>query len=132
MTKHLVLTGASSGIGRELSVLAEKAGFRLSICGRNAQKLASTVEQLDNQADTFNQAFCMTDESAVAAFFNGAVQANGLYEFFVSGTVDGSEQQLPVSAGNRVGSVVLDEHGGIALALSNGTEVGIDDIDGVR
>ncbi|MAX44374.1 MAG: short-chain dehydrogenase [Alteromonadaceae bacterium] len=84
MTKHLVLTGASSGIGRELAVLAEKAGFHLSICGRNAQKLATTIGQLDNQAATFNQAFCMTDESAVTAFFKGAEQANGPVDVLIN------------------------------------------------
>lgn len=50
MRHHVLLTGASSGIGRALAVQLASAGYRLSLQGRQADKLASTIAQIEQQS----------------------------------------------------------------------------------
>lgn len=84
MNKHLLLTGASSGIGRELAVLAAEQGYRLSVCGRSADKLNSTLALLNTTDKIHSQAFCVTDESARTAFFHNAIAANGPVDVLIN------------------------------------------------
>lgn len=84
MNKHLLLTGASSGIGRELAVLAAEQGYRLSLCGRSADKLNSTLALLNTTDKVYSQAFCVTDESARTAFFHNAIAANGAVDVLIN------------------------------------------------
>ncbi|TPV53684.1 SDR family NAD(P)-dependent oxidoreductase [Aestuariibacter sp. GS-14] len=84
MSKHLLLTGASSGIGRELAVLAAEQGYRLSLCGRSADKLNSTLALLNTTDNVHSQAFCVTDESARTAFFHNAIAANGAVDVLIN------------------------------------------------
>lgn len=44
--KKILITGASSGIGRETAMICSKMGAKLVISGRNEERLASTFEQL--------------------------------------------------------------------------------------
>ena len=43
---HVVITGASSGIGQALTILASRKGLKLSVCGRNPAKLQATITKL--------------------------------------------------------------------------------------
>jgi len=79
MTEHLLLTGASGGIGRALALQLAKGGYRLSLQGRDATKLAETcaqvlalapAEQLIQQA-----AFDLTNLAALIAFCQQAEAA---------------------------------------------------------
>lgn len=45
--KTILVTGASSGIGRGVSVVCSKMGARLIITGRNEERLNETLAQLD-------------------------------------------------------------------------------------
>jgi len=47
--KTILVTGASSGIGRETAVECSKMGARIVITGRNAERLADTYSQLDGE-----------------------------------------------------------------------------------
>lgn len=77
MTQHIVLSGASSGIGRALAVLLSQQGYRLSLCGRDPQKLAETQQQLAAGVAVFSQHFDATDRSAIARFCHDAQQYFG-------------------------------------------------------
>ncbi len=48
LNKKIIITGASSGIGRECSILLSKLGAELIICGRNEKRLLETFNLLDN------------------------------------------------------------------------------------
>ena len=84
MNKHLLLTGASSGIGRELAVLAAEQGYRLSLCGRSADKLNSTLALMNTTDNVHSQAFCVTDDSARTVFFHNAIAANGAVDVLIN------------------------------------------------
>lgn len=49
--KYIILTGAASGIGRELAILLQKQGAHLFLVDRNQEKLADIAEQ--TQARSF-------------------------------------------------------------------------------
>ena len=44
--KHVLITGATSGIGYELSKLFAKAGFNLVLVARNQTRLAEVAKEL--------------------------------------------------------------------------------------
>jgi NAD(P)-dependent dehydrogenase (short-subunit alcohol dehydrogenase family) len=46
--KHILVTGASSGIGRQIAITCSELGAKLIITGRNEQKLRETFCKLDN------------------------------------------------------------------------------------
>lgn len=62
--KHILVTGASSGIGRAIAIECSKMGCRLTITGRNSAKLKDTLLQLEGDghrmimADLSNEHDC--------------------------------------------------------------------------
>ena len=59
--KSLLITGASSGIGRATAIAAAKAGWRVTACGRNEERLATLAAESDGIATL---AFDVTDREA--------------------------------------------------------------------
>ena len=47
--KTIIVTGASSGIGRETAILLSKLGAKLIIIARNKEKLRDTINSLDGE-----------------------------------------------------------------------------------
>ena len=43
MTKHILITGATSGIGEELAIFYASPARTLTICGRDKQRLDQVV-----------------------------------------------------------------------------------------
>ncbi|AWB65133.1 short-chain dehydrogenase [Saccharobesus litoralis] len=72
MTKHILINGASSGIGRQLAMKLSDLGYQLSLTGRSENKLATTLTQVDSENVVTSQAFCVTDETAVKTFCDSA------------------------------------------------------------
>jgi short-subunit dehydrogenase len=46
-SKHVLITGAGSGIGRALAIEASRRGLTVAICGRRSEALIETAEMLD-------------------------------------------------------------------------------------
>lgn len=51
--KTILVTGASSGIGRQVAIDLDKAGAKLVLTGRNESKLAETTAELKNDTHSF-------------------------------------------------------------------------------
>ena len=81
---HILLTGASSGIGRELAILLDQAGHQLSLCGRNPAKLATTHSLLQRANEHFIDAFCMSDFAAIASFVTRAESQLGAVDVLIN------------------------------------------------
>jgi NAD(P)-dependent dehydrogenase (short-subunit alcohol dehydrogenase family) len=78
MTRHAVITGAGSGIGRAAAVALAGRGYRIALAGRTADRLEETRALLDGGADRHIVcAVDVTDEAAVADLFARAVAAFG-------------------------------------------------------
>ena len=53
MTKTVLITGATDGIGRRTAAMVSAAGHRLLLHGRSADKLADTAAELDGGSETY-------------------------------------------------------------------------------
>ena len=62
--KTILVTGASSGIGRAAAVAAAHMGARIVLTGRNPERLAETLEQLTTGADHLLIAADLADAAA--------------------------------------------------------------------
>lgn len=78
MTRHVVITGASSGIGAACARAFDALGDRLSLGARRAAKLTAVVEN----------AFChpldVTDRASVETFLAAATAAHGPIDVLVN------------------------------------------------
>lgn len=84
MTQHILITGASSGIGRELAIQASQLGYRLSLCGRDSTKMAATLNQLTQSTSVYSDCFCVSDEAACHRFVQQAEIENGKVDVLIN------------------------------------------------
>ena len=75
--KTLLVTGASSGIGRCVAVECAKMGARLVINGRNQERLNQTLAQLEGEGHRVIAAD-LTNQEAVAAMVEQLPQLDGV------------------------------------------------------
>ena len=64
--KTLIVTGASSGIGKATAILCAEMGAKVVALGRNEQRLAETMAQLQGEGHIMS-AFDLNDEKAMDA-----------------------------------------------------------------
>ncbi len=67
MSKRVVITGATDGIGKQLAIILNEKGYELSLCGRSEQKMQDLLQQLDNK-NVYQQCFDMKDETSLKNF----------------------------------------------------------------
>jgi NAD(P)-dependent dehydrogenase (short-subunit alcohol dehydrogenase family) len=67
--KTIIVTGASSGIGRETAILLSKLGAKLIIIARNKEKLSDTINSLDREGHT-DIAFDLTSFSKYSYLYS--------------------------------------------------------------
>ncbi len=86
--KHVVVTGASAGIGAATARLFGERGHRLSLGARRTDRLAEVA------ASAFHHLLDVTDEASVEAFLAAAVAANGPIDVLVNnaGLARGTER----------------------------------------
>lgn len=76
--KHILITGASSGIGRSCAIHCAKQGAILTLLGRNEERLSATLEEVGNkQARYFS--VDLTDFAETEAVIKHAVAAQGAF-----------------------------------------------------
>lgn len=71
--KTIIVTGASSGIGRETAILLSKLGAKLIIIARNKEKLRDTINSLDGEGHT-DITFNLTSFSEYSYLFSRIFQ----------------------------------------------------------
>jgi NADP-dependent 3-hydroxy acid dehydrogenase YdfG len=64
MDKVVLITGASSGIGRSAAYLFASKGYRLILTGRRQDRLMNIADELKNQYQTIVQTLCLDIRSA--------------------------------------------------------------------
>lgn len=109
--KKILITGASSGIGRATAIEASKMGAELVISGRNRQELENTLSQLSGFGHT--SVVCdLQDSMAMSALvselpeLDGLVNNAGISKFATLGHLN-EEQFMDVLQTNTVGPIFL-------------------------
>ncbi len=78
MSKHVVITGASSGIGAAVAQTLAAEGYRLSLGARRVERLAKVV------ADACHSPLDVTDEASVERFLATAQAAHGPIDILIN------------------------------------------------
>ena len=78
--QHVVVTGGGSGIGAAIATAMTEAGARVTLMGRNAEKLRDKAEELG----TDMQVADVTDRDQVATAFAAAARQNGRVTILVN------------------------------------------------
>jgi len=82
--KRILVTGASSGIGREIAIQTSKAGADVFITGRNSERLEETKNSIQGNCESF---VCdLTDSTSLNDFIKQLPELDGIV--FCAGVVE--------------------------------------------
>jgi NAD(P)-dependent dehydrogenase (short-subunit alcohol dehydrogenase family) len=115
--KLVLVTGASSGVGRATAVVLSSLGARLILSGRRADALQETLTFTENRADHVCSAFDLTNLNEIPEWVAGLIRGAGAS---LDGTVHcaGVLHHIPlrtVSAGNIDSMMVPNLHAALML-----------------
>ena len=91
--KHIVITGASSGIGKAIALLCDKLGANISLIGRNINNL-NLVLDLMKGANNYAYEFDVCDMSSMDKLIDDIVIKSGPIDGFVHSA--GVEMTRPI------------------------------------
>lgn len=91
----VIITGASSGIGRALAVKCINAGAKVSICGRSNERLAPLVALAPDRV--FASAFCLSSEETIVRFVKDSNDSFGAVNILVN-CAGVNSARAPISA----------------------------------
>lgn len=80
--KHIVITGGSSGIGKSLAILLSNLGAKLSIIGRNTDKLINTINLLNGTGHNYYE-FDISEFDLIELLITKIVEKSGTIDGFV-------------------------------------------------
>jgi NAD(P)-dependent dehydrogenase (short-subunit alcohol dehydrogenase family) len=83
----ILLTGATSGIGRQLALQLASEGARLALCGRSEEKMKSLLEELravSSDRLPFSRTFCLSSEEEIVRFVADAESSLGPISILVN------------------------------------------------
>ncbi|GGD00562.1 3-hydroxyacyl-CoA dehydrogenase [Thalassobacillus devorans] len=95
--RHILVTGATGGIGYETAKAAVRSGAAVTITGRNEEKLEElrqACQEISSDAKVFVQKADLTSEEDRAKLVEAAVEANG--------TIDGLVNSAGIGGGGPV------------------------------
>jgi NAD(P)-dependent dehydrogenase (short-subunit alcohol dehydrogenase family) len=73
--KHIIITGASTGIGRATAIMLGQRGATVSLIARSRANLTSAVAECGERTQAFEGD--VADRASLAAAFDSAIAANG-------------------------------------------------------
>jgi NAD(P)-dependent dehydrogenase (short-subunit alcohol dehydrogenase family) len=79
MTRHALVTGGGSGLGKAIAVALAEDGAAVTICGRNAARLAAV-----DHPNIHGLIADVTDETSIAALYAAATEARGPFDIVVA------------------------------------------------
>lgn len=76
--KTILITGASSGIGKATAILAAEFGANVIACGRDQKKLNDTISQLKNSGNHVSISADLTKEEELTALVKQCPKIDGI------------------------------------------------------
>ncbi len=73
--RHIIITGASTGIGRATAIMLGARGAKVSLIARSKENLASAVAEIDDGARAFSAD--VADRAALCNALDAAIAAHG-------------------------------------------------------
>lgn len=73
--RKILVTGASSGIGRGTAIYLSKLGAQLVLTGRNEERLKQTMQELDGKGHSYFT-FDLSDVNKIEQIFEAAIKDN--------------------------------------------------------
>ena len=74
--KHILIIGASSGIGRQTAITLSSVGARLTLAARTEEKLKTVISELDGKEHEFSPCD-VTDLTGIEAMIKHAIDRSG-------------------------------------------------------
>jgi len=116
--RHLVVTGASSGIGQATAILLARLGARVTLGGRDRGRLEETLAELPGDGHAA-AAFDLADLDAVPGWVKGLVEAGGPLDGLAH--CAGIQETRPIRSFDQAFfDRIIDTNLGSALALAKG------------
>lgn len=81
--KHILITGASSGIGRACAIQASKLGAKVTLIARREEMLQETVSLMENSDIHSYRVFDVSNTDEIEALVKEMVASEGAFDGFV-------------------------------------------------
>lgn len=82
--KHIVISGASSGIGRQCAISCAKAGALVSLIGRNKERLEETLASMVNPEKHHIYSVDLTNNNHVLTTVKMIVETSGIIDGLIN------------------------------------------------
>lgn len=82
VNKHVLVTGATSGIGRQTAIELSRYGARVTLIGRREEKLLETISMME-KGEHLYYAFDLAQIDQIEAVIKDAVEKNGPFDGYV-------------------------------------------------
>ena len=94
--KHIVVTGASSGLGRQTCITLSQLGARVSLVARNKERLLETLRMMEGEGHNVFP-FDVCEISEIEALVNQVCEKNGRLDGFVHAAGIGTVKPLSMT-----------------------------------
>lgn len=81
--KTIVITGASSGIGRQCAISCSQMGAQVVLCGRNEERLHKTLSLMDNQDSHIVKSFDLTETDKLKEIVSSIISEIGPIDGYI-------------------------------------------------
>ena len=92
--KHILVTGATSGIGRQTAILLSQYGARVTLIGRREEKLLETLSMME-KGEHLYYSFDLVQIDQIESVIKDAIEKNGPFDGYVQ--CAGTNKDLPIN-----------------------------------
>ena len=92
--KMIIITGASSGIGRQCAIDCSKMGARVALIARNEERLKETRGKMERPEEHFYYSLDLAQSDKIMELVENIVISHGRIDGFIHAA--GIEKTLPV------------------------------------
>lgn len=92
--KHILITGGSSGIGRQCAIQASKLGAKVTIIARDEERLKETIQMMDRSDEQAYYPFDLSETEQIEELIYAIIAERGSVDGFVHAAGIGTVRML--------------------------------------